>query len=147
MKPNFILLNGKRPFVFVVPPLDLEITTEQNTTTVNIIDFGEKVNFGEKRADRISFSTFLPSITSHFFSLKNPLPPTAAIELLKKWKKERKDLIFIVPELVITYKCKIEKLQYNVIERTGDINLSISLIETRDQGKVTDNITGLFKRG
>lgn len=147
MKPNFILLNGKIPFVFVIPPLDLEITTEQNTVSVNIIDFGEKVNFGERRADRISFSTFLPSITSRFFSLKNPLPPTAAIELLKKWKKEKKDLTFIVPELVITYKCKIERLQYSVVERTGDINISISLIEIRDQGKITDNITGLFKRG
>ena len=89
MKPNFILLEGKKPFVFVIPPLDLEITTEQNTVSVNIIDFGEKVNFGERRADRISFSTFFPSITSHFFSLKNPLPPTAAVELLKKWKKSR----------------------------------------------------------
>ncbi|WP_339010501.1 peptidoglycan-binding protein [Fusobacterium varium] len=147
MKPNFILLNGKIPFVFVIPPLDLEITTEQNTVSVNIIDFGEKVNFGERRADRISFSTFLPSITSHFFSLKNPLPPTAAVELLKKWKKEKKDLTFIVPELVITYKCKIERLQYSVIERTGDINISISLVEIRDQGKITDNITGLYKRG
>lgn len=147
MKPNFILLEGKNPFVFVVPPLDLEIATEQNTISVNIIDFGEKVNFGERRADRISFSTFLPSITSHFFSLKNPLPPTAAIELLKKWKKEKKDLTFIVPELVITYKCKIERLQYSVVERTGDINISISLVEIRDQGKITDNITGLYKRG
>lgn len=147
MKPNFILLEGKKPFVFVIPPLDLEITTEQNTVSVNIIDFGEKVNFGERRADRISFSTFFPSITSHFFSLKNPLPPTAAVELLKKWKKEKKDLTFIVPELVITYKCKIERLQYSVVERTGDINISISLVEIRDQGKITDNITGLYKRG
>lgn len=146
MKPTFILINNKIPFVFVIPPLNLNITCNQITNSVNIIDFGEKVNFGEKTADRINFSTFLPALTSNFFSLKNPLPPSAAIEVLKRWKKEKGDLTFIVPELGIFYKCKLEKVQYTVNERTGDIDISVDLIETRSQGKITDSITGLFKR-
>lgn len=146
MKPTFILINKNIPFVFVVPPLDLDISCDQITHSITIIDFGEKVKLGEKKADRISFGTFLPSLTSHFFNILNPLPPTAAVELLKRWKKEKAELTFTVPEMTIFYKCYIEKIQYKLDERTGDINISISLIEARKQDKVTDNLTGLFKR-
>ena len=145
-KPTFILTKGMTPFVFVVPPLNLNITCNQITNSINIIDFGEKVNFGSKIADRITFDTFLPALTSNFFNFKNPLSPSAALEVLKNWKNKKSDLTFIIPEYQIFYKCKIEKIQFAISERTGDIDINISLIETRQQDRITDSITGLFKR-
>ena len=41
MKPTFILADGMKPFVFVVPPLDLKIQSSQSMKSVDIIDFGE----------------------------------------------------------------------------------------------------------
>ena len=146
MKPTFILLNGRVPFVFVVPPLNLSIQLHQIEKSVELIDFGEIIKLGDERPARITFSTFLPSITSHFFSLKNPLPPTAALEVLKKWKKEKKELTFTVPEMLILYKCHIANIVAEVNERTGDMDIQIELIEKRAQDKITDSITGLFKR-
>lgn len=146
MKPTFILLNGKIPFVFVVPPLNLSIQMTQIEKNIELIDFGEIIKLGEERPSRISFSTFLPSITSNFFSIKNPLAPIAALEVLKKWKKEKKELTFTVPEMLILYRCNISSITAEVNERTGDMDIQIELIEKRTQDKITDSITGLFKR-
>ena len=146
MKPTFILLNGKIPFVFVVPPLNLSIQMAQIEKNIELIDFGEIIKLGEERPSKISFSTFLPSITSRFFSFKNPLPPIAALEVLKKWKKEKKELTFTVPEMLILYRCNISSITAEINERTGDMDIQVELIEKRTQDKITDSITGLFKR-
>lgn len=146
MKPTFILLNGKIPFVFVVPPLNLSIQMAQIEKNIELIDFGEIIKLGEERPSKISFSTFLPSITSRFFSFKNPLPPIAALEVLKKWKKEKKELTFTVPEMLILYRCNISSIIAEINERTGDMDIQVELIEKRTQDKITDSITGLFKR-
>lgn len=146
MKPNFILINKMIPFVFVVPPQSLKIQSGQSNKLVDIIDFGEISVIGNEKISRINFTTFIPSFKSPFYNLKNPLLPSAAVELLKKWKKDKAELTFIVPEFLIYYKCKIELLDININERTGDIHVSLTLIDQRQQNRVTDNITGLFKR-
>lgn len=146
MKPTFILINGLIPFVFAVPPQNLKIQKGQSNKLVEIIDFGELSIIGNEKVSKITFSTFIPHLKSPFYDLKNPLIPSAAVELLNKWKKDKAELTFMVPELIITYKCKIELLDINVSERTGDIHISLTLIEQRQQDRVTDSITGLFKR-
>lgn len=146
MKPTFILANGMTPFIFVVPPQNLKIQTGQSSKTVDIIDYGEISVIGNEKVARITFSTFIPNIKSPFYSLKNPLPPSAAVELLKLWKKNKTKLTFIVPEFLVSYKCKIELLDINIVERTGDIDVSLTLIEQREKDRVTDNLTGLFNR-
>lgn len=146
MKPNFILINKMIPFVFVVPPQSLKIQSGQSNKFVDIIDFGEISVIGNEKISRINFSTFIPNLKSPFYDLKNPLLPSAAVELLKKWKKDKAELTFTIPEFLMYYKCKIELLDININERTGDIHVSLTLIEQRQQNRVTDNITGLFKR-
>lgn len=146
MKPNFILINKMVPFVFVVPPQSLKIQSGQSNKFVDIIDFGEISVIGNEKISRINFSTFIPNLKSPFYNLKNPLLPSAAVELLKKWKKDKAELTFTIPEFLMYYKCKIELLDININERTGDIHVSLTLIEQRQQNRVTDNITGLFKR-
>lgn len=147
MKPTYILADGIKPFIFVVPPLDLTIKASQKTEKIDIISFGEKLHIGEKNVDFISFSTFIPGVNSPFYSIQNPLIPILAIETLKKWKNEKKTLTFIVPEYLISYKCKITDLEYSIKERTGDIDISISLNEDRTLGREPNFLTGLIARG
>ena len=146
MKPTYILANGMKPFIFVVPPLDLEVITSQKTEKIDIISFGEKIKTGERNSEIISFSTFLPNVKSPFYSLTNPLLPMLAVELLKKWKNQKKVLTFIVPEYLISIKCKIINLNYSIRERTGDIDINITLTEDRTQSKEPNLLTGLFER-
>lgn len=146
MKPTFILADGMTPFVFVVPPLDLEIKTSQKSEKINIIDFGEKNIVGKRNVETITFSSFFPAINSNFYSLKNPLTPILSVETLAKWKNQEKILTFIIPEFTIFKKCQIVEFNYFIRERTGDIDFTITLVEYRTQGRIANTITGLIER-
>ena len=146
MKPTYILADGLKPFVFSVPPLDLEIRTSQKTERINIISYGEKNKTGKRNVESITFSSFFPAINSVFYSLVNPLTPILAVKLLNKWKNEEKILTFLVPEFLISKKCQITEFNYAIRERTGDIDFSITLTEYRNQGRQTISLTGLFER-
>jgi|GEM_PF-7117615 len=143
---HFILLNKNTPFIFVVPPKQMTITSGQEVKTVDLIDFGEKVNIGKRKADRISFSTFFPNIKSQFYSILNPLTPMAAVLQLKKWKEEEAVLTFLVPELLLSYKCSITNLGFSIEDKVNDLNIKISLAEKRQQNQITDRISGLLNR-
>lgn len=143
---HFILLNGNTPFVFVVPPKQMSITTGQEVKRFNLIDFGEKINIGERKADTITFTTFFPNIKSQFYSVLNPLTPITAVLQLKKWQNEKTILTFLVPELLISYKCSISNLDYSIEDKVNDLNIKITLVEQRQQNVITDKISGLLNR-
>ena len=143
---HFMLLNKNTPFIFVVPPKQLGITSGQEVKTFNLIDFGEKVNIGKRKVDRIAFSTFFPNVKSQFFSALNPLPPMAAVLQLKKWKEDEDILTFLVPELLIAYKCSITNLDYSIEDKVNDLNVRIQLTEMRQQNTITDRVSGLLNR-
>lgn len=143
---HFILLNGNTPFIFVVPPKKLDITSGQEVKSFNLIDFGEKINIGKRKSDKISFATFFPNIKSIFYSALNPLTPMAAGLQLKKWKEDETILTFLVPELLIYYKCSITNLKLSVEDKMGDVYINLDLVEKRQQNTITDKVSGLLNR-
>lgn len=146
MKPTFMLIANTIPFVFVVPPKDLRIESSQNLDVVNIIDLGEKAIIGNRNLERISFSTFFPSVVSPFFNFLNPMLPTDCVNILKKWKDYKTKLALVVPEFNIYHKCYIEKIDIDYSERTGDIGVSISFVEIEKNKTLVDKVAGLFVR-
>lgn len=147
MKPTFILLNTKTfiPFVFVVPPLDLEINTEQQIKSVNLIQFGEYTKAGERNCDTISFSSFFPSTKSNFYSILNPMLPFMCVKMLTIWKDNGDELKLIIPEFMITKSVIITNFRHIYDERTGDISFDISLKEKREKKEVNKWL-GLIER-
>lgn len=146
MKPTFLLIGDNVPFLFVVPPMDLKIEAGQEANIVNIIDLGEKTIIGNRKVKRISFSTFLPFFKSPFASLLNPLFPSEGVKILDGWKDKKTKVNLIIPEFNMFYKCYIERLDASIIERTGDIHISISLVEQGKTKSLIDEISNLFVR-
>lgn len=148
MKPTFILLKNSTntPFFFVVPPLDLRIESEQDLQVIRIIDLGEKALIGNRKAERISFSTFFPNIKSPFFSFLLSTTPANCVETLTKLKNDKEPLTLIVPEFNIFFKCYIQSLNFSIVERTGDIDVEISLIEISKNKTLLDVARGLLQR-
>lgn len=146
MKPTFLLIGDNVPFLFVVPPMDLKIEAGQEANIVNIIDLGEKTIIGNRKVKRISFSTFIPSLKSPFFNLLNPTLPGEAIKLLDKWKDIKTKITLTIPEFNMFYKCYIEKLEKTVSERTGDIHISVTLIEQGKTKSLIDEVSKLYVR-
>lgn len=146
MKPTFLLIGDNVPFLFVVPPMDLKIEAGQEASIVNIIDLGEKTIIGNRKVKRISFSTFLPGLKSPFFNLLNPILPGEAIKLLDKWKDLKVKVTLTIPEFNMFYKCYIERLETSIVERTGDINISVTLIEQGKTKSLIDEVSKLYVR-
>lgn len=147
MRPIFMLLYDTDPFIFVIPPLDFKVVSSQNSEVVKILDVGEVALIGERNIKKVSFSTFLPAKKSKFFNLLlNPHSPMGCIKKLEKYKDNKETLTLIVPNYSIYFKCYIEKLEYEIRERTGDIDISIDLIEVRKQTRLIDDVNELYER-
>ena len=148
MKPTFILVKDSTntPFFFVVPPLDLRIESEQDLQIIRIIDLGEKTLIGNRKAEKISFSTFFPNMKSPFFSYILSTTPSNCMETLKKLKNDKEKLTLIIPEFNIFFKCYIQTLYFSVTERTGDIDVEITLVEIEKNKALTDVARGLLER-
>ncbi|WP_320949417.1 peptidoglycan-binding protein [Fusobacterium sp.] len=148
MRPTFILVKDSTntPFFFVVPPLDLRIESEQDLQIIRIIDLGEKTLIGNRKAEKISFSTFFPSMKSPFFSYILSTTPTNCMETLTKLKNNKDKLTLIIPEFNIFFKCYIQTLYFSVTERTGDIDVEITLVEIEKNKTLTDVARGLLER-
>ena len=148
MRPTFILVKDSTntPFFFVVPPLDLRIESEQDLQIIRIIDLGEKTLIGNRKAEKISFSTFFPNMKSPFFNFVLSTTPTNSMETLKKLKNDKEKLTLIIPEFNIFFKCYIQTLYFSVTERTGDIDVEITLVEIEKNKTLMDVARGLLKR-
>lgn len=148
MKPTFILIkeNSYIPFFFVVPPMDLRIESEQDVQIFKIIDLGEKTLIGNRKVEKISFSTFFPNIKSPFYSFLNPFLPNYCMETLKKFKEDKEKLTLIIPEFNIFFKCYIQTLNFSITERTGDIDVEITLVEIKKNKTLIDAARGLLER-
>ena len=140
MRPTFILVKDSTntPFFFVVPPLDLRIESDQDLQTIKLI--------GNRKSEKISFSTFLPSMKSPFFNFILSAAPTNSMETLKKLKNDKEKLTLIIPEFNIFFKCYIQTLYFSVTERTGDIDIEITLVEIEKNKTLTDVARGLLER-
>ena len=147
MRPIFMLLYDTDPFIFTIPPLDFKVITGQNSEVVKILDVGEVALIGERNIKKVSFSTFLPAKKSKFYNmLFNRHSPMAGIKKLEKYKDNKEVLTLIVPNYSIYFKCYIEQLEYEIKERTGDVDVSISLIEVRKQTRLIDDVNELYER-
>ena len=148
MRPTFILVKDSTntPFFFVVPPLDLRIESEQDLQIIRIIDLGEKTLIGNRKVEKISFSTFFPNMKSPFFSYILSTTPSNCMETLKKLKNDKEKLTLIIPEFNIFFKCYIQTLYFSVTERTGDIDVEITLVEIEKNKTLTDVARGLLER-
>ena len=147
MRTIFMLLHDTDPFVFVIPPSDFKITCSQNNDVVKILDIGEVALMGEKNIKKVNFSTFLPAKKSKFFNyLLNSYSPMAGIKKLEKYKDDKEILTLTSANYNIYLKCYIEQLEYEIVEKTGDIDITIDLIEAGEQTTMIDDVNALYER-
>lgn len=149
MKPTITLIDGIIPFVFVIPPTDLRFSQAQDHKPIDIIDFGEVMRNGQRKAIRITFSGFFPNINSYFYNPKlNPLGAKPSSDWLRFAMNTNKKLKIVIPEYLEFLKCKIESFDIEYKDHTGDIYYNISLVEDRESDKSTtiDYVTGLMNR-
>jgi len=70
----------------------------------------------------------------------------SGIKKLERYKDNKEVLTLVSANYSIYFKCYIEQLEYEIIERTGDIDITIDLIEARKQTRLIDDVNELYER-
>ena len=55
-------------------------------------------------------------------------------------------MTLIIPEYNLFFKCYLTQLNYEVVERTGDIDISLEFLEITKNKSLVDEVIGLFTR-
>ena len=146
--PHITLINNLVPFVFVIPPTDLKISQSQNHKPIEIIDLGEILRDGKRQTIRVSWRGFFPSTDSHFYDTRlNPLGAKPSSDYLRHALQTNIKFKLVIPEYLEYLNCKIQSLETEYRDHTGDIYYRIELVEDRQGSSTTvDLATGLLNR-
>lgn len=153
-KRQVIMSSENDKFTFPVTPSKFEISTTQNNKTVDIIDFGEAMLFGNPGLIRLKFSSFFPRLLHDYpFVVGDKKEAVECVDLMIKWKEAKKPVRLIITDSPINHMFAIKDFDYDERDGSRDIYFSLSLIEYKDLNtppanneKQTDETTGLKER-
>lgn len=128
--------NGTEKMRFPVHPESIEIESPFGFVDVEVTHLGEYSVFGERRLKSISFSSFFPEFYNSSYCEYADFPaPQYYVDLIEKWRDERKPLRLIVAGTNINMAVTVRdfSLEYERAGAIGDIYFTLSLKEYRPQ--------------
>ncbi|MDR1629603.1 MAG: LysM peptidoglycan-binding domain-containing protein [Oscillospiraceae bacterium] len=142
--------NGSGDFFFPVLPEEISIDYGSGVTTVNIDGLGEVPVKSDKRAARISFSSYFPVERVSGDVNHTVIPPRTKLVSLREWIMNATPLRLNIVGTEISMNCVIESFKVN--ERGGDVgtrHFSISFVsrEVMKMEKVDVSTLGIADLG
>jgi len=120
-------------FVFPVTPIKFDVQTSQNNKTVDIIDFGEAMLFGNPGLIRLKFSTFFPRTFHEYpFVVGDQKDAGECVDLMIKWKESKKPVRVVITDSPVNHMFGIKDFDYDNRDCSKDIYFTLSLIEYKD---------------
>lgn len=149
-----VLSSGSEKFTIPITPREYEIKTSQNNKTLDILDFGEAMLFGNARLKRLSFSGFFPHPKHDYpFVIGDVKAPIECVELLTKWKEAKKPIRVIITDSPVNLMMGLKEFTYREKDGTRDIYYKLSFVEYKElntpsanNDKQIDETTGLKQR-
>lgn len=147
-------VNNEKAILPVTPPQGYEVKTAQNNETIDILDFGEAMFFGNAKLKRLSFSSFFPHPKhSYPFIVGDIKTPNEWVELLIKWKEAKKPIRVIITDSPVNLMMGLKEFTYREQDGSRDIYYKLSFIEYKElntpsanNDKQIDETTGLKQR-
>lgn len=132
-KRQVIMSSEGEKFTFPVTPIKFDVQTSQNNKTVDIIDFGEAMLFGNPGLIRLKFSTFFPRTDHAYpFVVGDQKDALECVDLVIKWKEAKKPVRLIITDSPINHMFGIKDFDYDSRDCSKDIYFTLSLIEYKD---------------
>ena len=149
-----VLSSGSEKFTIPITPREYEIKTSQNNKTLDILDFGEAMLFGNAKLKRLSFSGFFPHPKHDYpFIVGDVKTPIECVELLTKWKEAKKPIRVIITDSPVNLMMGLKEFTYREKDGTRDIYYKLSFVEYKElntpsanNDKQIDETTGLKQR-
>lgn len=153
-KRQVILSSNNEKFIVPVTPRNYEVKTAQDNETIDILDFGEAMLFGNAKLKRLSFSCFFPNPKHNYpFVVGDIKTPNEWVELLTKWKEAKKPVRVIITDSPVNLMMGLKEFTYREQDGSRDIYYKVSFIEYKELNtpsanneKQIDETTGLKKR-
>lgn len=153
-KRQIILSSSNEKFTIPVTPRSYEIKMAQNNETVDILDFGEAMLFGNAKLKRLSFSCFFPHTKHNYpFVVGDIKTPNEWVELLTKWKEAKKPIRVIITDSPVNLMMGLKEFTYREQDGSRDIYYKMFFVEYKELNtpsanneKQIDETTGLKKR-
>ena len=153
-KRQIILSSDNEKFTIPVTPRSYEIKIAQNNETIDILDFGEAMLFGNAKLKRLSFSGFFPHPKHDYpFIVGDVKTPIECVELLTKWKEAKKPIRVIITDSPVNLMMGLREFTYREQDGTRDIYYKLSFVEYKElntpsanNDKQIDETTGLKQR-
>ena len=153
-KRQVILSSNNEKFIVPVTPRNYEVKTAQDNETVDILDFGEAMLFGNAKLKRLSFSCFFPHPKHNYsFIVGDIKTPNEWVELLTKWKEAKKPIRVIITDSPVNLMMGLKEFTYREQDGSRDIYYKVSFVEYKElntpsanNDKQIDETTGLKQR-
>lgn len=153
-KRKIIIESDNETLVIPVYPNKYNVGSGQKNKVVDITQIGEALVFGMPKARTLSFSGFFPALIHEYpFVVGDKKSPTECVELLTKWKEQRKPVRVIITDSPVNMMMGITDFPYNEQDGSRDIYYTLSFTEYKDlntpaanNDKQVDKDTGLKSR-
>ncbi len=151
---QFVLSSNNERLVLPVTPWKYQVTTAQDNKTVDILDTGEALIFGNPKLKRLKFSCFFPALRHKYpFVVGAELETSECIALLEKWKTSKQPVRVIITDSSINLQMAVMDFNYSEKDGSRDVDYTLNLTEYRELNvaqsnntKIIDDTTGLRNR-
>ncbi|HBG8855157.1 TPA: peptidoglycan-binding protein LysM, partial [Clostridioides difficile] len=116
-------------FRFPIFPASFEISGNINTSTTNVLRFGEVIICGGTGLRTTEISSFFPSKKYHFCNYKDFPQPYDCVKKLKRWMEQGLILRYIITETDVNMEVIIENFKHGKQDGTNDVYFTLSLKE------------------
>ena len=146
--------NEDERLVLPVTPFKYSVTTEQNNKVVDILDFGENLIFGNTKLKKLKVNCFFPQMSHNYtFVVGDNKNPDECIELITKWKENKKPVRVIITESPVNLMMGIIEFSYKERDGSRDIYYELEFTESKEFNipaanykKTVDETSGLKDR-
>ena len=149
----FILKQGGERLVLPVTPFKYSLQNAQDNKSVDIIDTGERLLFGNGKLARLKFSSFFPRKKHQYpFVMNINVDAGECVSLIEKWRTSKEPVQVIITDSPVNLKMAIEEFEIEERDGTRDIYYRLSLTEYKEFLKASnedttiDDKTGLRDR-
>lgn len=144
MKKHYIVTSNKT-IQLPVPPSSYEITTGNNVSTVNLLNFGEMINGSVPNLKTWSIEKYFPhtNYLPTYISDIELLDPWDYVDLFEDLKNNATEAAYMISETSIYIPCIITDFVYGEDDGTGDVNYTLTFKENKSTNLTSKDGTKL----
>ncbi len=151
---QFVLSCDGEKVILPVTPKTYRVDDGQVNKVVNVEQLGEALIFGLPAARKVTFEGFFPNPEHGYpFVVGSDNDPAAMVDILTKWKEERKPVRLIITDSPVNLMTGIMHFKWREQDGSRDIYYQMELVEYIDLNtppalneRKTEQGTGLKKR-